>query len=212
MVHSPPFLPPRASRVLLEGYSSIGQKLPLTRQKAVPGTVQANYKVSKRQAPDNVPTVREREVSPQHHSRHMAEGERETVSKKEAALKTVLPRGTKSYAARAHTHAHTRTRTTKLSVLNTQFENAWFNTHLDKAVGFCNDRPKHPTHNMYNRSRANSPPLQSFLEGPSTVFCVAVTACTVVMRPSLRPNVSLTTCEGGTDRTWKQRQTSRQPV
>lgn len=39
----------------------------------------------------------------------------------------------------------------------------------------------------------NSPPLQSFLEGPSTVFWVAVTACTVVIRPSFSPKVSLIT-------------------
>jgi hypothetical protein len=31
------------------------------------------------------------------------------------------------------------------------------------------------------------------LLGPSTVFCVAVVACTVVMRPSLMPNLSFTT-------------------
>ena len=31
------------------------------------------------------------------------------------------------------------------------------------------------------------PPRQSFLEGPSTVFWVAVVACTVVIRPSLMP-------------------------
>merc|ERR1719491_1606631 len=37
------------------------------------------------------------------------------------------------------------------------------------------------------------PPLQSFCDGPSTVCCVAVTACTVVMRPSMRPNSSFTT-------------------
>ena len=30
---------------------------------------------------------------------------------------------------------------------------------------------------------AARPPRQSFEEGPSTVFCVAVTACTVVMSP-----------------------------
>jgi hypothetical protein len=41
------------------------------------------------------------------------------------------------------------------------------------------------------------PPRQSFLEGPSTVFCVAVLACTVVMRPSLMPNFWFTTCGGG---------------
>lgn len=42
---------------------------------------------------------------------------------------------------------------------------------------------------------APRPPRQSFFEGPSTVFCVAVTACTVVMRPSFRPKVSLITCD-----------------
>ena len=31
------------------------------------------------------------------------------------------------------------------------------------------------------------PPRQSFFEGPSCVGCVAVTACTVVMRPSSMP-------------------------
>ncbi len=41
------------------------------------------------------------------------------------------------------------------------------------------------------------PPLQSFLEGPSTVFCVAVAACTVVIRPSLMPQFSLMICRGG---------------
>lgn len=34
---------------------------------------------------------------------------------------------------------------------------------------------------------APRPPRQSFLDGPSTVFCVAVVACTVVMRPCSRP-------------------------
>ena len=34
------------------------------------------------------------------------------------------------------------------------------------------------------------PPLQSFLEAPSTVFCVAVIECTVVIRPSLIPKLS----------------------
>lgn len=41
------------------------------------------------------------------------------------------------------------------------------------------------------------PPLQSFLEGPSTVFCVAVAACTVVIRPSLMPQFSLMICRVG---------------
>ena len=34
------------------------------------------------------------------------------------------------------------------------------------------------------------PPRQSFLDGPSCVGCVAVAACTVVMRPSSRPKLS----------------------
>merc|ERR1719272_2677501 len=34
---------------------------------------------------------------------------------------------------------------------------------------------------------APRPPRQSLPEGPSTVFCVAVVACTVVMRPSAMP-------------------------
>jgi hypothetical protein len=37
------------------------------------------------------------------------------------------------------------------------------------------------------------PPRQSFLLGPSTVFCVAVVACTVVIKPSLMPNFWCTT-------------------
>ncbi|MNV86749.1 hypothetical protein D3C71_1808020 [compost metagenome] len=37
------------------------------------------------------------------------------------------------------------------------------------------------------------PPLQSFAEGPSTVFCVAVTACTVLIKPSMIPNLSFNT-------------------
>merc|ERR1719510_2530218 len=46
---------------------------------------------------------------------------------------------------------------------------------------------------------AQRPPRQSFppLEGPSTVSCVAVIACTVVMRPSTRPNFSCTTLVSG---------------
>merc|ERR1719473_2194771 len=42
---------------------------------------------------------------------------------------------------------------------------------------------------------AHRPPRQSFPPrlGPSTVSCVAVIACTVVMRPSTRPNFSCTT-------------------
>lgn len=44
---------------------------------------------------------------------------------------------------------------------------------------------------------AARPPRQSFVEGPSTVFCVAVVACTVVMRPVTMPNSSLSTLEMG---------------
>src|SRR5215831_9594364 len=44
---------------------------------------------------------------------------------------------------------------------------------------------------------AARPPRQSFFEGPSTVFCVAVTACTVVIRPSTIPNLSCTTLARG---------------
>lgn len=40
------------------------------------------------------------------------------------------------------------------------------------------------------------PPLQSLPEGPSTVFCVAVVECTVVIKASSMPNASLTTCKG----------------
>jgi hypothetical protein len=40
---------------------------------------------------------------------------------------------------------------------------------------------------------APRPPRQSFLLGPSTVFWVAVTACTVVIRPSSIPQLSCTT-------------------
>jgi hypothetical protein len=42
-------------------------------------------------------------------------------------------------------------------------------------------------------SRMPRPPRQSFLEGPSTVFCVAVAACTVVIKPRLMPKLSLST-------------------
>merc|ERR1719333_1955004 len=38
---------------------------------------------------------------------------------------------------------------------------------------------------------APRPPRQSLPDGPSTVFCVAVVACTVVMRPSTMPYSSL---------------------
>merc|ERR1719492_473052 len=46
---------------------------------------------------------------------------------------------------------------------------------------------------------AHRPPRQSLppREGPSTVSCVAVVACTVVMRPSTRPNFSCTTLVNG---------------
>mmetsp|Transcript_20376 Transcript_20376/g.51617 ORF Transcript_20376/g.51617 Transcript_20376/m.51617 type:complete len:205 (-) Transcript_20376:297-911(-) len=44
---------------------------------------------------------------------------------------------------------------------------------------------------------AARPPRQSFLEGPSTVFWVAVVACTVVIRPSLMPNFLCTTLARG---------------
>ena len=46
-------------------------------------------------------------------------------------------------------------------------------------------------------SRMPRPPRQSLLEGPSTVFWVAVAACTVVMRPRLMPHLSLTTLARG---------------
>lgn len=41
------------------------------------------------------------------------------------------------------------------------------------------------------------PPRQSLLEGPSTVFWVAVVAWTVVMRPSTMPNLSFITLARG---------------
>merc|ERR1719442_222993 len=46
---------------------------------------------------------------------------------------------------------------------------------------------------------AQRPPRQSLppREGPSTVSCVAVIACTVVMRPSTMPNFSCTTLVSG---------------
>src|SRR5215469_12048215 len=46
------------------------------------------------------------------------------------------------------------------------------------------------------------PARQSLFEGPSTVFWVAVMACTVVIRPSTIPNLSCTTLARG----------ARQPV
>src|SRR6478735_6906147 len=42
-------------------------------------------------------------------------------------------------------------------------------------------------------SRMPRPPRQSLLLGPSTVFCVAVAACTVVIRPRLMPHLSFNT-------------------
>jgi hypothetical protein len=46
-------------------------------------------------------------------------------------------------------------------------------------------------------SRMPRPPRQSLLEGPSTVFCVAVAACTVVIRPRLMPQLSFSTLATG---------------
>src|SRR5450830_695070 len=46
-------------------------------------------------------------------------------------------------------------------------------------------------------SRMPRPPRQSLLEGPSTVFWVAVAACTVVIRPRLMPHLSCTTLASG---------------
>ena len=46
-------------------------------------------------------------------------------------------------------------------------------------------------------SRMPRPPRQSFLDGPSTVFCVAVAAWIVVIRPRLMPKASLRTFEIG---------------
>ena len=46
-------------------------------------------------------------------------------------------------------------------------------------------------------SRMPRPPRQSLLLGPSTVFCVAVAACTVVIRPRLMPHLSLSTLASG---------------
>ena len=44
---------------------------------------------------------------------------------------------------------------------------------------------------------AARPPRQSFLEGPSTVFCVAVIECTVVISPSIMPKFSSITLARG---------------
>ena len=41
------------------------------------------------------------------------------------------------------------------------------------------------------------PPRQSLLDGPSTVFCVAVNACTVVIRASMMTKLSLMTLASG---------------
>src|SRR6476646_5113524 len=46
-------------------------------------------------------------------------------------------------------------------------------------------------------SRMPRPPRQSLFDGPSTVFCVAVAACTVVIRPRLMPHLSLSTLARG---------------
>src|SRR5471032_184211 len=46
-------------------------------------------------------------------------------------------------------------------------------------------------------SRMPRPPRQSLLLGPSTVFCVAVAACTVVIRPRLMPHLSFSTLATG---------------
>src|SRR5574340_17121 len=42
-------------------------------------------------------------------------------------------------------------------------------------------------------SRMPRPPRQSFIDGPSTVFWVAVAACTVLIRPRLMPQLSFST-------------------
>src|SRR5574343_2026254 len=46
-------------------------------------------------------------------------------------------------------------------------------------------------------SRMPRPPRQSLFDGPSTVFCVAVAACTVVIRPRWMPKVSFSTLATG---------------
>src|SRR5690606_10488404 len=46
-------------------------------------------------------------------------------------------------------------------------------------------------------SRIPRPPRQSLLDGPSTVFWVAVAACTVVIRPRLMPHFSWITFASG---------------
>src|SRR5262249_39019665 len=44
---------------------------------------------------------------------------------------------------------------------------------------------------------AARPPRQSFFDGPSTVSCVAVIACTVVIKPSATPQLSCKTLVSG---------------
>src|SRR5574343_1065723 len=46
-------------------------------------------------------------------------------------------------------------------------------------------------------SRMPRPPRQSLFDGPSTVFWVAVAACTVVIRPRLMPHLSCSTLAKG---------------
>src|SRR5512142_2893853 len=46
-------------------------------------------------------------------------------------------------------------------------------------------------------SRIPRPPRQSFVDGPSTVFWVAVAACNVVIRPRLMPQLSFNTLATG---------------
>ena len=46
-------------------------------------------------------------------------------------------------------------------------------------------------------SKMPRPPRQSLLLGPSTVFWVAVAACTVVIKPRLMPHVSFNTLATG---------------
>lgn len=43
--------------------------------------------------------------------------------------------------------------------------------------------------NFYHTDKKNL--SDTFIEGPSTVFCVAVVACTVVIKPSSIPKLSL---------------------
>src|SRR5512143_4245475 len=46
-------------------------------------------------------------------------------------------------------------------------------------------------------SRMPRPPRQSLFDGPSTLFCVAVAACTGVIRPRLMPQLSCSTLATG---------------